>query len=437
MRFTSLHRIAYAGAAIALLPACATAPSTTMPSLANVGYAQEAGSSGTVFKHIKHVVLIVQEARSFENLFAGFKGADAPLYGLESDGRRIALHAIGWNAPRVNANIPSEWTAYDGGKMDRFNLVPLQNGRPSGAAAYAYLEHSLVQPYWQMASDNVLADRMFPPTWGDSSAFTGHLDLIAGTAFIKPNEEAIVPTNTPWGCDAPRGTLTQILTPQGLSGQPPSDPAPWGPFPCFTSFSTLADTLDGADVSWKYYAPGISENYAGRVWSAFRAIKRVYRGRDWSERVVSPETQILKDVASGTLPAMAWVVPASQNSDTGGGKGGPAWVSSIVNAIGKSHYWNDTAIVVIWDGYGGWYDDAPPPQLDGWGLGFRVPCIVISSFARVHYVSHTSYEYGSILKFIEEAFRLPSLGHTDERATSIAGAFDFGNPPHPFQPIRP
>jgi phospholipase C len=198
----------------------------------------------------------------------------------------------------------------------------------------------------------------------------------------------------------------------------------------------MAGTLDQAGVSWKYYAPSLTQDQAGRVWSVFRAIKHVYNGHDWPEHVVSPETRILQDVTAGSLPSMAWVVPTDQNSDSLGGTGGPAWVTSIVNAIGKSKYWNDTAIFVIWDGYGGWYDNVAPPQIDGWGLGFRVPCIVISSYARVHYVSHTQYEYGSILKFIEEAFRLASLGHTDARATSISDAFAFSKPPHRFKPTR-
>ena len=391
----------------------------------------------TLSKYVKHVVIIVQERRSFENLFAGYKGADAPLYGHEKDGKAVKLRAIGWHAPTIASSIPWEYTAYDGGRMDQFNLVPFAHKptQPSGDASYAYLQRSLIQPYWQMAHDNTLADQMFPPTWGDTSSFTGHLDFIAGTAFIKNDEEAIVPTNTPWGCDAPKGTLTEVLTPRGLSGQPPSHPAPWGPFPCFTSISTMAGTLDSTNVSWKYYVPSIQENKAGLLWSAFRSIKKVFAGPDWSQHIVSPETTILKDVAAGTLPSMAWVVPTIQNSDTLGGTGGPAWVTSIVNAIGKSPYWNNTAIFVVWDGYGGWYDDAPPPQIDGWGLGFRVPCIVISAYARVHHVSHTQYEYGSILKFVEQAFHLPSLGHTDERATSISDAFDFSRPPHRFNPI--
>lgn len=392
-------------------------------------------------KYVKHVVFIVQENRSFENLFAGYRGADAPMYGYakQPNGteKKITLKPIDFYAPTIYHGIEWTFTAYDKGKMDQFNKVPFDAppGQPSGTASYAYLKTSLIQPYRQMAYDYTLADHMFPTAWGGS--FSAHLDLIAGTTQLSSTQAATVPTNSPWGCDAPKGTLTQTLNPQHQwSGWPASNPAPWGPFPCFDQFSTMADTLDHAHVSWKYYAPSIQENFAGRVWSEFRAIKKIYQGPDWKAHVISPETTVLTDISSGKLPSMSWVVPTSHNSDHDvGDTGGPSWVTSIVNAIGQSKYWNDTAIFVLWDDWGGWYDNVPPPQPDWVGLGFRVPCIVISPYALVHHVSHTQYEYGSLLKFVEAAFHLPSLHHTDDRANSILDAFDFTNPPHAFKPI--
>ncbi len=400
-----------------------------------------------VSNYIKHVVVIVQENRSFENLFAGFKGADAPMYGYakvmkgsKPEEVKVNLKAIGWNAPTIYHGV--EWTfkAFDKGKMDQFNIVPFDKppNNPSGYASYAYLKKTLIQPYWDMAYNYTLADHMFPTAWGGS--FSAHLDLIAGTTQISSNEAVTVPTQTPWGCDAPKNppTKTQILDPQHhWSGYPPSNPAPWGPYPCFTQFTTMAGTLDHAKVSWKYYAPSLTEDFGSRVWSEFRAIKAVYEGPDWKNHVISPETTVLTDIADGKLPSMSWVVPKSPNSDHDvGNTGGPSWVSSIVNAIGESKYWNDTAIIVLWDDWGGWYDNVPPPQPDWVGLGFRVPCIIISPYSKVHHVSHTQYEYGSILKFIEEAFHLPSLNHTDSRATSIVDVFDFSKPPHKFHHIN-
>jgi phospholipase C len=106
-----------------------------------------------------------------------------------------------------------------------------------------------------------------------------------------------------------------------------------------------------------------------------------------------------------------------------------------VNAIGESQFWNDTAIVVTWDDWGGWYDHVPPPQYNSYELSFRVPLIVISPYAKLHYVSHVQYEFGSILKFAEETFGLPSLGTTDARANDLSDCFDFSQPPTKFKPI--
>jgi len=218
-----------------------------------------------------------------------------------------------------------------------------------------------------------------------------------------------------------------------------------GPFPCFTQFDTLASLLDPANVSWAYYAPSVTgRDNGGRVWSEFDSISAIRHGRDWTHNVISPPSTILNDAASGRLPAVSWVIPDAGDSDhTGEGRDdGPSWVSSVVNAVGESSNWSSTAIVVLWDDWGGWYDNAPPPQLDYRGLGERVPCIIISPYARKSFVSHTDYEFGSIVKFVEEVFALRPLeslgvgsGYTDSRAYSISNVFDFNQKARAFQPI--
>ncbi len=118
---------------------------------------------------------------------------------------------------------------------------------------------------------------------------------------------------------------------------------------------------------------------------------------------------------------------------------GPSWIASIVNAVGESPQWRSTAIVVVWDDWGGFYDNVPPPQRDFRGLGIRVGCLIVSPYVRPH-VSHTEYEFGSILKFVEETFGLrplglASAGYTDKRAQSIADSFDFTRRPRAFKKI--
>jgi phospholipase C len=110
-------------------------------------------------------------------------------------------------------------------------------------------------------------------------------------------------------------------------------------------------------------------------------------------------------------------------------------VASLVNAIGESQYWNNTAIFIFWDDYGGWYDPEPPAMLDYDGLGMRIPMLVVSAYAKKGHVSHTHYEHGSILKFVEETFGLPALAASDKRATAPDDAFDFNKPPRAFETV--
>jgi len=139
------------------------------------------------------------------------------------------------------------------------------------------------------------------------------------------------------------------------------------------------------------------------------------------------------------LPAVSWITPTCKNSDHAGcaGKTGPAWVASLVNAVGESPYWKSTAIFVIWDDYGGWYDHVPPRMLDYDGLGFRSPLLVVSPYAKLGYISHVHYEFSSILRFVEDRFGLRALAASDARATSpAADCFNFKQKPREFKPFR-
>lgn len=413
-------------------PGCSAVPVRT--ALPAAPMQQISRTSSPVGTYVKHVVIVVQENRSFDNIFAGFPGADTAMSGVMSSGRSVGLQAIPYEVHDMDHYYGTGRLDFDGGKMDRFDLNSTSGGNTIGAFAYSYLERSAVRPYWDMAHQYVLTDHMFPTMFGPS--FTGHLTLIAGTADLTPNEsEADFPSAEPWGCDAPSSTTSAILN----TALKVRDGA--GPAPCFTQFRTMADVLDAAHVSWKYYAPAIGSGDSGRLWSSFDAIKNVRYGTDWATNVVTPPAQILRDVQNGHLASVSWVVPDFLWSDHpyAGTPYGPSWVSAVVNAIGKSSYWDSTAIVVVWDDWGGFFDNLPPPQLDYRGLGIRVGCIIISPYVKPH-VSHTPYEFGSILKFVEEAFALAPLGtqaegYTDTRATSISTSFTFTQAPRAFVPV--
>jgi phospholipase C len=271
---------------------------------------------------------------------------------------------------------------------------------------------------------------MFPAMFGPS--FTAHLDLVASTTNITDDLAIVdVPNATPWGCDAPPGTTTSLVNKKRAILHS-------GPFPCFSRFRTMADTLDAKGVSWKYYAANILN---GPAWSAFDAIKNVRYGPDWA-KVVTPQTRVLGDAASAPLPAVTWVTPDARDSDHPGvgSDTGPSWVAAVVNSIGRSPNWKSTAIIILWDDWGGWYDNAPPPQLDFKGLGIRVGCMIVSPYTKPGTIVHTQYEFGSILKFVEQTFDVPPLGpasagYTDERANSLTDSFDFTQAPRSFEKI--
>ncbi len=206
--------------------------------------------------------------------------------------------------------------------------------------------------------------------------------------------------------------------------------------PCFSS-TTIADELDAKHLSWRYYAAGPTD--LGYVWSAYQAIGQIYNGPQWTTNVKNPPSAFLKDVAKGRLAAVTWVTPTCATSDHASclGNAGPDWVASVVNAVGQSADWNDTVVFVMWDEWGGWYDHVPPPYEDYDGLGIRVPLLVVSAYAKKHYVSHVQYEHGSILKFVEDTFGLAPLAASDYRANSPApDCLDFTKPPRAFVPIK-
>jgi phospholipase C len=393
-------------------------------------------------RYVKHIVLMIQENRSFDNLFATFPGADGATQGK--------MKGVGYvTLKKVNLSWPCDFghsyngfiKDYDKGKMDGFNYEG--GGKkcpgPSGTLPYQYVDPQQIQPYWELAEQYVLADHLFQ-TQG-SGSFTAHQDLIAGgTTFDQAKTHTVIdyPSAKPWGCDAPAGTVTSqiVSTPNGLKYQYHK-----GPFTCFT-YATLRDLLDAKAIPWLYYSPP-EPHGEGSLWNGFDAIAAVRQGSEWTTNV-KLQKAIFNDISGGTLPAVSWVVPDARDSDHPGSnsRSGPSWIASVVNAIGESSYWPSTVIVVVWDDWGGFYDHEPPPFFDKWGgLGFRVPMLVVSAYTRTGqssqggYISHTQYEFGSILRFIEQTFALGQLGTTDTRATSILNCFDFSQQPHPFKRI--
>ncbi len=402
--------------------------------------------SGLTRSPIQHVVIMIQENRTFNNFFATFPGADgtttgkiekyAPCHIDQTKMIPLKKSNLVITPQDLDHKYQGYHVAYDSGKMDAFDEVTCSgDGLPECTYPYQYTNPAQIQPYWDMAEQYTLAEHMF--TTQGSSSFGAHQDLIRGGTQISSTQALVDdPSRTPWGCDAPLGTKTSLITMDGVlkAGQ--------GPFPCTTNFpssygyQTLRDLLDAKGVSWKYYVLPLGKNFGGLM-TAFDVIASVRHGPEWKTNIVTPQTKIFSDISNGKLPAVSWVIPDEPDSDHPGEKvdNGPSWVASVVNAIGQSSYWGTTAIIIVWDDWGGLYDNIAPAQHGFGGLGFRVPALVISPYARAGHISKTNYEFGSILKYIEQNWNLGSLGTTDKTATSILDCFNYSQKPIPFKVI--
>ncbi|MGC2449246.1 MAG: Ig-like domain-containing protein [Candidatus Sulfotelmatobacter sp.] len=380
---------------------------------------------------IQHVIIIMQENRSPDNLFHGLPGADIASYGVNSYGQLIPLQPVPlantWDLKHSHIAFS---TMYDNGKMDGDNLNLVGCGThcpPPPNPQYGYVQQSDIAPYFQMAGQYTFADRMFQTNQGPS--FPAHQFIISGTSAPTATSDLFAsgepyPQNEAAGCSAPSNVMVQLIDPYGNNTQTQ--------YPCF-EHQTIMDNLDDAGISWKYYSPS-----AGSIWNGPNAIHHLRYGPDWAKNVIMPNSVVLTDIAQGKLAAVSWVMPTGQESDHPAinDGSGPSWVSSIVNAVGNSPYWENTAIFITWDDWGGWYDHVAPPMLNSYEYGFRVPLVVVSPYAKPAYVSHVMYDFGSILKMVEQTFSLPSLGYADSFANDLSDCFNFNQSPITFKQIN-
>jgi phospholipase C len=419
----------------------------------------------------KHVVVIVQENRTPDNLFGSnpnFEpGVDIATSGIDSKGGKVPLTPIPLaNCYDLNHVHIAFVKAYDNGKMDGAGTNTVQPSPGCAVPAnpqFKFVDNSSgdVQPYFDIAKQYGWANRMFQTN--EAASFSAHQFFLAGTSALETNSKLFAsgnPAASPAGCIAPPGTTVSVFDPDGDESTTPAV------YPCF-EHPTLTDVLNAAGISWKYYAPS-----AGSIWTAPNAIRHMCvakekngvlecTGPDWVNHVVIGSKQVLKDIEECKLATVNWIMPpGNRESDhpKSNDGGGPAWVASLVNALGTHSacagsgevYWQDTAIFITWDDWGGWYDHVPPFRLgqpNGWGIGFtygfRIPLLVVSAYTPAGYVDNANHDIGSILKFIETNFAPPSqpLGpigpgtYADAYADNSLQAFFTLHSPRPFQRI--
>jgi phospholipase C len=384
---------------------------------------------------IKHIVYIVQENRSFDDLFHGYPGADTVSRGKDSSGGFITLKPASLKiAYSLNHSAESMFLDCHGAgqlpgtkcRMNGFDKEGFSGGPPGVKyPMYVYAPTKETKPYFDMAHEWVLADRDFASQLDES--FVAHQYIIAAQAQSSVD----VPFGK-WGCGGGVYDFVHELDRDRSISY-------YVQKPCFP-YTTLGDELDNAKLSWRFYTGRYvnGSSNGGAIWSAYQAVGHIYNGPDW-KKVITPQRRFLTDVAHGKLASFTWITPTCANSDHPGcgGGGGPSWVTAVVNAVGKSKFWNSTAVFVQWDDWGGLYDHVPPPYKNYDGLGFRVPLIVISPYAKQNYVSHVQYETTSVLRFAEDVFGLDQLAAADKRAVSPAkDCFDFSQNPRKFIPIK-
>lgn len=280
---------------------------------------------------------------------------------------------------------------------------------------YTQLRETDIPNYFAYARNFVLADHMFSSLAGPS--FPNHLYTIAaqsGGAIDNPH-----PNTASWGCDSDEDQTVPV---QHADGSITTEP------PCF-DFQTLADSLEAAHVSWKYYAP--VKGHYGYQWSTLDAIRHIRNGSLWNEHVV-PDSQFAEDAQKGSLPAVSWLVTgeASEHPPLSTCVG-ENWTVRQINAAMQGPAWNSTVILLTWDDFGGFYDHVAPPAVEPLSLGPRVPLVIISPYARKGHISHTQYEFPSFLRFAEVRFHLPPLTKRDTQANDMLDSFDFSQQPLP------
>jgi phospholipase C len=417
---------------------------------------------------IQHVVLVMEENRSFDNVFGGLDTSGKPFPGADTasnpqSGALVPHDHLG-NVVQLQTRKYGDPFCYnpqhdhinqvadiDGGKMDGFDqfapaiVTPCTSGASPQPAptdwVYQTLDYPEVSPTWKIAETYALADHHFEAI--SSASFSEHLILVSGNnggAINNPSNRA-----PGWGCDDTTPSITvNLYDPTNPAG----DGIP-GPFPCF-AWPTFADVMSQHGISWNYYAPsgpaqGNENPDFGYQWSALDAFYQDRYGPVWNTNVLTPTTQFLVDIAAGKLAQFTWIAPYLFESDhpRSGSNTAPSYLVSIVNAVGESKFWPTTAVFVLWDDFGGMYDHVPPnppgsaPQGPGYGL--RTGLIAISPWSKRAYVFHSFTTSAMVLKFAEEALGVPSMGgyDTDPNGADLSGMFDFTQTPNfnftPFQ----
>jgi phospholipase C len=399
---------------------------------------------------VQHVFVIFKENHTYDNYFLAYPNPNEPnppTEGLGSKGQQIKIVEPGkddWS-PGDNA-FKVAHTDYDDGMMDGFDQDAHQPGsgpfaRISNADGDdgAYVSYGVTEEvgrkrlgyYWFLADQGVLSDRWFSSELGQS--FPNHLYLLAasaGGAVSNPDRDGkfgVLDDQTGDLSDQMHLTVKQITT-------------------------ALPVELEQAGLTWTVLQEEADQRFQKTLLSFFfddrasvRDIDVVRKLRDSPRRIKTSadlDKRLPTYLAKGWAGHLTVIKPNDTNSEhpaAGSGSDGQKWTRAIIDAIGNSPLWENSVIILTWDDYGGFYDHVPPDQVDRYGLGMRVPAIIISPFAKQGVVQHERREHSSIAKFCERIFNLPSMTMRDEDPDTddLMSAFDFDQAPRPYSDFVP
>jgi phospholipase C len=389
-------------------------------------------------QRIRRVVFIVKENRTFDHLFGRFPGADGATWGRTCDGDRVPLRPAPDRVAEIDHGFVAGLVAIDGGRMDCFDR--LEGG--TDLEGYVSYRREAIPNYWALAEHYTLADRFFSSIYGPTGV--EHLWLIASQSdrFVDmerpgqfgtggPRERCLDRSERAYSFERlTRDEQDDAFRLEEIPAIIPLTSRYWTErWPCI-DVKILPDLLEAAGISWKYYQGGTSHMHA------MLGIRHVRFGPMW--RKVVPPDRFFTDVANDALPQVSWLIPpADVNDHPRNGDAsiceGENWTVRAIDALQRSPIWNETAVVLTWDDFGGFFDHVAPPHVDLYGLGPRVPAIVISPWARPGYIDSRTYEFSSVLRLIETIFDLPALTARDRRSSDMLQAFDFQQ--EPLEPV--
>ena len=369
--------------------------------------AEVPGQSNEPNTPIEHFVVLMQENHTFDNYFGTYPGVEGIPEGIcmpvdpfdKNNTECVESFHIG-DRP-IDDLDHSESTfelQYNEGLMNGF-VYALNQRNQNGAMSMGYYDDRDLPYYWNLADEFVLFDHMFSSDHGGS--FANHMFWVSGQ--------------------------------QGGSSVTTKG---------YPDILTIFDRLEEKGISWKFYVQNydptinyrtsdqVTGNRASQViWVPVLNIARYLDDPELSSHIVDLN-EYYKDLENGTLPAVAYIAPAGASEHPPGSiRSGQKFVKALIQALMRSSAWESSAFMVMYDDWGGWYDHVPPPQVDEFGYGMRVPAFMVSAYARRGHIESTVLDFTSVLKFIEENWDLKPLAERDANANNFLTAFDFTQAP--------